>query len=56
MRNMIMSLIWFTIGVLDMCIVSNEKTKEKPDKFYAGVMGTSGVLSMLLGILYQLDI
>lgn len=56
MRKMIMSLIWFTIGVLDICIVSNEKQKEKPDKFYAGLMGTSGVLCMFLGILYQLDI
>ena len=51
-----MSLLWFAIGVADMVLVSFEKEKEKPDKVTIGVYGFNGVLSMILGILYQLDI
>ena len=56
MRKMLFSIVWFTIGVLQMVTVSNEKEKEKPDKFYMILTGLNGILSMTLGCLYQLDI
>lgn len=56
MGKMALSLIWFLTGVLDMCMVSNEKQQEKPDKMKMCFIGTAGILAMIAGILYQLDI
>lgn len=56
MGKMALSLIWFLTGVLDMCLVSNEKQQEKPDKMKMCFIGTAGILAMIAGVLYQLDL